>query len=153
LLLVLSRRAIVGAAGMTFLGTAYVKQIAGLNPMLAMEMGVVFYAEAVVGLPAMKWAVATEPNRRDPEPFDTFVAGNLCFNADMLSRLKVRLQRKPARGDILMIAATGAYSPTFFAANANSFPRPARILVETDGSWSYIHRRDTYDAIFSLKPS
>jgi len=146
-------RAIVGDAGMTFLRTAYVKQIAGIHPMLAMEMGVVFYAEAIVGLPAMKWAVATEPNRRDAEPFDTFVAGNLCFNADMLSRLKVRLQRKPARGDILMIAATGAYSPTFFAANANSFPRPARILVETDGSWSYIHRRDTYDDIFSLKPS
>ena len=71
----------------------------------------------------------------------------------MLSRLKVRLQRKPVRGDVLMIAATGAYSPTFFAANANSFPRPVRILVEEDGSWSTIHRRDSYDEIFSLTGS
>jgi diaminopimelate decarboxylase len=146
-------RSIVGDAGMTFLRTAFLKTIARHHHMLAMEMGVVFYGEAMVGLPAMKWAIATEPNRRDPQPFETFVAGNLCFNADMLSRIKLPLQRKPVRGDVLMIASTGAYAPTFVAANANSFPRPARILIEADGSWSYTHRRDTYDEIFSLKGS
>lgn len=143
-------RAIVSDAALTFARVAFLKTIAEHHPLIAMEMGVVYYAEAMVALPVRNWSIATEPNRRDPQPFEAFIAGNLCFNADMLSRLKVPLQRKPIRGDVLLIPNTGAYCPTFFAANANSFPRPARIIVEGDGSWSYVKRRDTYDEIFSL---
>ena len=146
-------RAIVSDAGITFARVALLKTIAEHHHMIAMEMGVVFYGEAIVALPARNWAIATEPNRRDSEPFETFIAGNLCFNADMLSRIKVPLQRKPARGDILVIPNTGAYNPTFFAANANSFPRPARILTDADGAWSYVKRRDTYHEVFSLTAS
>jgi diaminopimelate decarboxylase len=65
-------------------------------------------------------ALATGLKQRDPEPFETFIAGNLWFSADMLSRLKVAFPRKPVRGDVLLISSTGAYNPTFFASNANS---------------------------------
>ncbi len=143
-------RSIVSDAGLTFARVAFLKTIADHHPMIATEMGVVYYGEAMVALPVRNWSIATEPNRRDPQPFEAFVAGNLCFNADMLSRLKVPLQRKPVRGDILLIPNTGAYCPTFFAANANSFPRPSRLIVESDGTLSYVKRRDTYDEIFSL---
>jgi diaminopimelate decarboxylase len=107
------------------------------------------YCEAIVALPARHWALATEPNRRDAKPFETFIAGNLCFSADMLSRLKVAFPRKPVRGDVLLISSTGAYNPTFFASNANSFPRPARILLEANGDWTYLKRPDSYQDIFS----
>jgi len=143
-------RSIVSDAGLTFAKVAFLKTIAEHHPMIATEMGVVYYGEAMVALPVRNWSIATEPNRRDAQPFEAFIAGNLCFNADMLSRLKVPLQRKPVRGDILLIPNTGAYCPTFFAANANSFPRPSRLIVEADGNWSYVKRRDTYDEIFSL---
>jgi diaminopimelate decarboxylase len=143
-------RAIVSDAGATFLRIAFLKTIAEYHNMIAAEMGVVFYGEALIALPVRKVALATAPNQRDREPFETFIAGNLCFNADMLCRVKVPLQRKPDRGDIIIIPNTGAYNPTFFAANANSFPRPARILVDEDGSWAYTKTRDTYDEIFSI---
>lgn len=68
----------------------------------------------------------------------------------MLSRLKVAFPRKPARGDVLLISPTGAYNPTFFASDANSCPRPARILLEANGDWTYMKRRDSYREIFSL---
>lgn len=109
------------------------------------------YCEAIVALPARHWALATEPERRDAEPFEAFVSGNLCFSADMLSRLKIAFPRKPARGDVVLISSTGAYNPTFFASNANSFPRPARLLLDADGDWSYLKRTDTYQDIFSLE--
>lgn len=146
-------RAIVSDAGVTFARVAFTKTVADYHNIIALEMGVVYYAEAMVALPARNWAIATQPNRRDPEPFEAFIAGNLCFNADMLSRIKVPLQRRPVRGDILIVPNTGAYNPTFFAANANSFPRPARVLVDEGGTWSYVKRRDTYEEIFSLTES
>ena len=94
---------------------------------------------------------AVTHKRRDPQPFETFVAGNLCFAADMLSRTKAALQRQPVRGDIVLIPSTGAYNPTFFASNANSFPRPARVLFDETGAWSYLKEADTYDEIFLAK--
>jgi diaminopimelate decarboxylase len=68
---------------------------------------------------------------------------------DMLPRLKVAFPRKPVRGDVLLIASTGAYNPTFFASNANSFPRPARLLLEANGEFTYLKHADTYEEIFS----
>jgi hypothetical protein len=53
------------------------------------------------------------------------------------------------RGDVLLISSTGAYNPTFFASNANSFPRPARLLLEANGDWTYLKRADSYQEIFS----
>jgi hypothetical protein len=53
------------------------------------------------------------------------------------------------RGDVLLISSTGAYNPTFSASNANSFPRPARLLLEANGDWTYLKRADSYQEIFS----
>jgi hypothetical protein len=69
----------------------------------------------------------------------------------MLSRLKVAFPRKLVRGDVLLISSTGAYNPTFFASNANSFPRPVRILLEANGDWTYLKRADSYQEICSLE--
>ncbi|XWN32117.1 MAG: alanine racemase [Devosia sp.] len=143
-------RAIVSDAGLTFARVAFLKAVAHGHHLVQAEIGTTFYGEALVATPVRHFALANEPNRRDDTPFETFVAGNLCFNGDMIARVKVPLQRRPQRGDVMMIANTGAYNPTFFAATANSFPRPARIVVEPDGTFFYTKRRDTYEEVFSL---
>jgi diaminopimelate decarboxylase len=151
ILLVEPGRSIVSDSGITLARVAFDKKIAGVHDLISLDLGVVNYCEAIVALPARHWALATEPERRDAEPFEAFVSGNLCFSADMLSRLKIAFPRKPARGDVVLISSTGAYNPTFFASNANSFPRPARLLLDADGDWSYLKRTDTYQDIFSLE--
>lgn len=145
-------RAIVSDAGLTFARIAYLKEVAHGHHLVQAEIGTTFYGEALVATPVRHFAIANEPNRRDETPFETFVAGNLCFNGDMIARVKVPLQRRPSRGDVMMIANTGAYNPTFFAATANSFPRPARVVVEPDGTFFYTKHRDTYEDVFSLTP-
>jgi diaminopimelate decarboxylase len=143
-------RSIVSDSGISLARVAFDKKIAGIHDLISLDLGVVNYCEAIVALPARKWALATEPKRRDPQPFETFIAGNLCFSADMLSRLKVAFPRRPERGDVLLISSTGAYNPTFFASNANSYPRPTRVLLEANGDWTYLKRADSYQEIFSL---
>jgi diaminopimelate decarboxylase len=142
-------RSIVSDSGITLARVAFEKRVAGVHNLISLDLGVVNYCEPIVTLPARHWALATGLKQRDPEPFETFIAGNLCFSADMLSRLKVAFPRKPVRSDVLLISSTGAYNPTFFASNANSFPRPARLLLEANGDWTYLKRADSYQEIFS----
>jgi hypothetical protein len=103
-------RSIVSDSGITLARVAFDKKIAGVHGLISLDLGVVNYCQAIVALPARKWALATLPQRRDPAPFETFIAGNLCFSADMLSRLKVAFPRRPLRGDVLLISSTGAYT-------------------------------------------
>jgi len=142
-------RSIVSDSGITLARVAFEKRIAGVHNLISLDLGLVNYCEPIVALPARHWALATGLKQRDAEPFETFIAGNLCFSADMLSRLKVAFPREPVRGDVLLISSTGAYNPTFFASNANSFPRPARLLLEANGDWTYLKRADSYQEIFS----
>jgi len=142
-------RSIVSDSGIALARVAFEKRIAGVHNLISLDLGVVNYCEPIVALPARHLALATGLKQRDAEPFETFIAGNLCFSADMLSRLKVAFPRKPVRGDVLLISSTGAYNPTFFASNANSFPRPARLLLEANGDWTYLKRADSYQEIFS----
>jgi len=142
-------RSIVSDSGITLARVAFEKRIAGVHNLISLDLGVVNYCEPIVALPARHLALATGLKQRDAEPFETFIAGNLCFSADMLSRLKVAFPRKPVRGDVLLISSTGAYNPTFSASNANSFPRPARLLLEANGDWTYLKRADSYQEIFS----
>jgi diaminopimelate decarboxylase len=123
-------RSTVSDSGITLARVAFEKKIGGVHDLISLDLGVVNYCEPIVALPARHWARVTGLKQSDPQPFETFIAGNLCFSADMLSRLKVAFPRKPVRGDVLLISSTGVYNPTFFASNANSFPRPARILLE-----------------------
>jgi diaminopimelate decarboxylase len=117
---------------------------------MTLEMGVTNFGTALVYMPVQRWEIINDYDRKDPEPFETFVGGNLCFSGDMLAKYKVSLQRKPVRGDIVLIGNTGCYEAQFFASNANAFPRPARVLVDADGRLTVMRNRDTYEEIFSL---
>lgn len=146
-------RSIMEDAGVTLTRVANVRTVAGHHDLVAVEAGVVSFGDALeYSIPLNRWSLATGCDRSDTRPFEAFVAGNLCFTGDMPSRYKVRLQRRPVRGDALLTWDTGAYNPHFYASNANGFPRPARVLVQSDGSVEFIKTRDTLDEVFSLKP-
>lgn len=149
-LLIEPGRSIVGDTGVTLARVSHVKTIAGHHNLVCLEAGITSYALAMVGIPMNRWALANDYWNKDSKSFEAFITGNLCFNGDMISRYKTAFQRKPKRGDIVVAYDTGAYSPHYFAANSNSFPRPARVVADHDGEISVLKRRDTYEDIFSL---
>ncbi|MFH1079044.1 MAG: decarboxylase [Pseudomonadota bacterium] len=143
-------RSLVGDSAVTLARVSQVRKIGGVHNLLTLEMGVTSLGTALVYMPVHHWEIINDYDRKDTEPFETFVGGNLCFSGDMLAKYKISLQRKPVRGDIVLIRDTGSYGPQFFASNANAFPRPARVLVEADGKLTVMKKRDTYEDIFSL---
>ncbi|MCD4783083.1 MAG: alanine racemase [Candidatus Eremiobacteraeota bacterium] len=149
ILMVEPGRSIVEDAGITLARASHVRTISGGHNLVALEMGVTSYCDSLIEGDIKHWEILTGSPSGDDEPFETFVGGNLCFSGDMLAKYKISLPRRPKRGDILMIRATGAYSSSYMPANANSFPRPARILVDEKGKFTVMKRRDRYDDIFS----
>jgi len=143
-------RSIVEDSGVTLLKVLRTRRIGGVHDMTTVNIGETSFAAAMNGMPFNRWSVATELKTFDELPYETFIAGQLCFSSDMLTKCKVELQHKPKKGEILIIYCTGAYNSQFFAANTNSFPRPSRVLVMENGSIEYIKKRDTYEQIFSL---
>ena len=142
-------RSIVGDSGVTLARVSRVRKISFNHNLTTLELGVTNLCESMLFAPIRNWELLTSHKSCDEKPFETFLAGNLCFSADILSRHKVALRRKPSRGDIIMVRDTGAYNSHFLASNANAYPRPARLLIADDGSIITIKKRDTYKQIFS----
>ncbi len=142
-------RSIVGEAGITLARVNHTKKVAVHHNMIILEMGVVNHAGSVIHPLVNRWGIATYPLSVEADPYEAFVCGNLCYNGDIIARYKITLPRKPVRGDILIIYDTGGTESHFFASNANSFPRPARLLVDEKGNVEEIHLRETYEEIFN----
>jgi diaminopimelate decarboxylase len=81
------------------------------------------------------------PARRGPgadEPVGVHLAGNLCLEADMITRRKVFLPRRPRPGDLLAFANTAGYSMDFHATRAQAQPIARKVAVwEEADSWSW----------------
>lgn len=143
-------RSLTEDSGVTITRVGHTKKIDGIHDIIALEAGVVSFADAMDReIPMNKWALATGLKEKG-NPFNAFLSGQLCFTGDMPSRYKVEFSRKPERGDILLTHKTGAYDPQFYASNTNAFPRPARVLVMEDGSIEFLKTRDTIEEIYSL---
>jgi diaminopimelate decarboxylase len=140
-------RSIMEDSGLTLARVGMVKTVARHHHLVNLEMGVTSHGESLIEKPIKRWTIATDPTRRADTPFETFIGGNLCFSGDMLSKYKVSLQRKPRRGEVILIHDTGAYSSSLFAAASNAYPRPARILVHETGATEIMKRRDDYGDI------
>jgi diaminopimelate decarboxylase len=140
-------RSVVEDSGVTLAKVGIVKKVATHHNLVNLEMGVTNHGESLIEKPVKKWEIVTDYHKKDPHPFEAFVGGNLCFSGDMISKYKVFLQRKPKRGDVVLIHNTGAYTSSLLTANSNCFPRPARVLVYEDGSTAVIKKRDTYEEI------
>jgi diaminopimelate decarboxylase len=141
-------RSIVEDAGITLARVSHVRTVAGGHNLVTLEMGVTSLCDVLLENIPNRWEIASDYGRREPDPFWTFIAGNLCFSGDMLARFKQKLQRRPVRGEVMIVHDTGAYTSHFMASNANSFARPSRLLVLDDGSVKVMKARDTYREIF-----
>jgi diaminopimelate decarboxylase len=133
-------RAIVGDAGITLARVAGVRTVADRHSLVTVELGIVNHGTGLVEPDLYTWTLANDRQRRDQRPFKAFVAGQLCFSGDMLSKYPVSFPRKPVRGDLAVIEKTGAYASTFFASTANGFPLPEIILISANGKVKKIRR-------------
>jgi diaminopimelate decarboxylase len=70
------------------------------------------------------------------------IAGMHCESGDIV-RERASLSADLRVGDLLAVAATGAYTESM-ASNYNRLPRPAAVLVR-DGASRTLIRRETYD--------
>lgn len=143
-------RSIAEDSGITLAKVSHVRKVARKHDLTTIEANVTSFATAMLLPPVNPWTILSDPFRSFSQPYETFLAGNLCYSGDIISKYKVFLQRKPKRGEVLCCYKTGAYDPSFFASNTNSFPRPARILVNETGLINVIKKADTYEEIFSL---
>lgn len=144
-------RSIVETSGVLLMKINGIRKVNGDHNMISVDAGCVNYDSALEKDFLMRrWMLTENPDRAKGNPFDAFLVGRLCFNSDIISRVKVRFERKPDLGEIVLARDCGAYAAHFYAANTNSFPRPSRVICYEDGSIAYIKKKDTYDDIFSL---
>ncbi|MCF8234939.1 MAG: hypothetical protein K9G67_07930 [Bacteroidales bacterium] len=143
-------RSIAEDCGVTLSKVSHVRKVAGHHHLTTLEASVTSFATAMLLPPVNPWTVINHPLEHDEKPFETFLAGDLCYSGDIISKYKIFLQRKPRRGEVLCCYNTGAYDPSFFAANTNAFPRPTRVLTDKDHIISVIKKRDSFRDIFSM---
>ncbi|MGD9675516.1 MAG: hypothetical protein AB7V19_02370, partial [Candidatus Bipolaricaulia bacterium] len=73
---------------------------------------------------------------------------------DMISKVKVRLNRAPRVGERVAIYFTGAYSADHFASNSCGFPLPAKVAVDVAGNLELWRRPQSFEDVFAaLNPA
>jgi diaminopimelate decarboxylase len=79
---------------------------------------------------------ATGPD--DAEPVGVHLVGNLCLEADLITRRQVFLPRLPRPGDLLAFVNTAGYAMDFHAHHAQRQPLARTVAVEKEGdSWRW----------------
>jgi diaminopimelate decarboxylase len=144
-LLIEPGRALMGSAGITLAEVMGVKQVEE-NTLVIVNLGIVNHGTVLV-TPDI-YPMWVYPELPDDVGVEVFVAGRLCFTGDMISKVKIRLNRLPKRGDILAIGMTGAYSADHFASNSCGFPKPAKIAFHPDGSTEVWRSAEAYSDVF-----
>ena len=144
-------RAIIGPGGVTIYEVGTIKPV-------ELDGGVVRTYVSVDGgmsdnirtaLYDADYTVTLASRSSDAEPMLVRVVGKHCESGDIVVR-DALLPGDLAPGDLLAVAATGAYCRSM-ASNYNYLPRPAVIGVK-DGMSSVILRRETVDDLLALDP-
>ncbi|GAA4895525.1 Y4yA family PLP-dependent enzyme [Streptomyces coeruleoprunus] len=80
-----------------------------------------------------------EPPGSGGTPVGVYLLGNLCLEADLISRRTVFLPREPRPGDLLAFANTAGYFMDFTADHALHQPVARKVAVhgDGDGGWSW----------------
>lgn len=147
-LLIEPGRSLMAPAGVTLTRVMGIKEVLG-NTVVSLDTGINNHGTNLIApdiFPAAVW-----PERSDDRPSEAFLAGRLCFSGDMISKAKVRLNRLPRRGELMIIYGTGAYSADHFASHSCGFPRPAKVAAHTDGSVEVWRRAETLEDVFGPK--
>lgn len=145
-------RSIVGPAGVTLYTVGTVKDVPGVRRYASVDGGLSDNPRPALYDARYTFAAAGRPAARDTEPraqagVPTAVAGKHCESGDLLAR-EVSLPADLSEGDLLAVAATGAYAFSM-ASNYNRVPRPAMVLVGQGASRPLV-RRESVDDVLSL---
>ncbi|MEX2328520.1 MAG: diaminopimelate decarboxylase [Nitriliruptoraceae bacterium] len=137
-------RAIVGPSTVTLYEVGTIKDLPGLSRWVSVDGGMsdnirpaLYGAEHEVVLASRDSAV---------EPHAVTIVGKHCESGDLV-REHVGLPGDLVVGDLLAVAATGAYTASM-ASNYNRLPRPAAVLV-ADGKARTLVRRETLDDLLA----
>ena len=138
-------RAIAGPPGITLYEVGTVKPLPGLRTYVSVDGGM--SDNIRTALYDAEYTVALVNRASRAEPVLTRVVGKHCESGDIVVR-DAWLPGDTAPGDLLAIAATGAYCRSM-ASNYNHLLRPPVIAVK-DGEARVIVRRETEDDLLGL---
>jgi diaminopimelate decarboxylase len=144
-LLVEPGRAIVGPSTVTLYEVGTVKPLTGLTTWVSVDGGMSDNIRPALYDAEHEVTIANRLS--DAEPAAVTVVGKHCESGDLV-REHAPLPADVRVGDLLAVAATGAYTASM-ASNYNRMPRPAAVLVR-DGEVRPLLRRETMDDLVRL---
>lgn len=131
-------RALIAPAAITLYEVGTLKHLPGLRTYVSVDGGMSDNIRPALYGAEHEIALA---NRRGSEELRAVtVVGKHCESGDLV-RERASLPSDLVTGDLLAVAATGAYTATM-ASNYNRLPRPAAVLVK-DGQSRLLMRRET----------
>ena len=84
------------------------------------------------------------------------IAGHCCESGDILTPedgnpdgLRPRRLKETRVGDAVFIGGSGAYCAAMSAKNYNSFPEAAEVMLDTDGAFHLVRKRQTLDQVLA----
>jgi diaminopimelate decarboxylase len=138
-------RSISGPSGVTLYRVGTVKEIPGVNTYVAVDGGMSDNPRPALYEARYEFAPAG-PGKPVTQTRLVAVAGKHCETGDVLAR-DVPLPVDLAEGELLAVAATGAYNQAM-ASNYNRLARPAMVLVG-DGRAELLLRGETVQDVLS----
>ncbi|MEX0868879.1 MAG: diaminopimelate decarboxylase [Nitriliruptoraceae bacterium] len=133
-------RAIVGPSTVTLYEVGTIKTLPGLTTWVSVDGGMSDNIRPALYDAEHEVALASRDSTAEPRAVT--VVGKHCESGDVI-REHAPLPADVAVGDLLAVAATGAYTESM-ASNYNRLPRPAAVLVR-DGEARTLLRRETLD--------
>jgi diaminopimelate decarboxylase len=138
-------RSLVGQAGLTLYRVGVVKAASEATTYVAIDGGMSDNPRPQ--LYGARYSALLANRVSEDATGNYAVCGKHCESGDVLID-RVALP-EPARGDLLAVPATGAYT-LGMSSNYNGVPRPAAVLVG-DGKARLIRRRETIDDLLALE--
>jgi diaminopimelate decarboxylase len=141
-------RAIAGPGTVTIYEVGTIKNVDGIRTYVSVDGGM--SDNIRTALYDADYTVVLASRASDAEPMLSRVVGKHCEAGDIVVR-DAWLPADLAPGDLLAVAATGAYCRSM-ASNYNTVPRPPVIAVG-DGQSRVLVRRESLDDLFALDVS
>jgi diaminopimelate decarboxylase len=138
-------RAIVGPAGVSVYEVGTLKELEGLRTYVSVDGGMSDNIRTALYDASYTCVLASRDS--DAPPMLARVVGKHCETGDIVVR-DAWLPSDLAPGDLLAVAATGAYCRSM-ASNYNAVPKPPVVAVK-DGQSSVLLRRETLDDLLAL---
>lgn len=132
-------RSIVARAGVTLYTVGSVKEIPGVRTYVAVDGGMSDNIRTSLYGAHYEAIIANKADQ--PREMVGTIAGKHCESGDVV--VKDASLQCPEPGDIVCVAATGAYCQSM-SSNYNKQVRPGVVFVR-DGRWRWSVRRETYD--------